>query len=81
MEEARLLERLCDWCSRFTPLAALDGRDGLMLDISGVAHLFGGEEALIEDCRARLAAQGFTVAAGVGGNPRAASALARFSRT
>ena len=84
-EEARLLERLCDWCSRFTPLAALDGRDGLMLDISGVAHLFGadrlsGEEALIEDCRARLAAQGFTVAAGVGGNPRAASALARFSR-
>jgi protein ImuB len=80
-EEARLLERLCDWCSRFTPLAALDGRDGLMLDISGVAHLFGGEEALIEDCRVRLAAQGLTVAAGVGGNPRAASALARFSRT
>ena len=80
MEEARLLERLCDWCSRFTPLAALDCADGLMLDISGVAHLFGGEEALIEDCRDRLAAQGFTVAAGVGGNPRAAWALARFSR-
>jgi protein ImuB len=80
-EEARLIERLCDWCSRFTPLTALDGRDGLMLDISGVAHLFGGEAALIEDCRARLAAQGFTVAAGVGGNPRAASALARFSPT
>src|SRR5271170_2050510 len=86
MEEARLLERLCDWCSRFTPLAALDCADGLMLDISGVAHLFGGElsdgeAALIEDCRARLAAQGLTVAAGVGGNPRAAWALARFSRT
>ncbi len=80
-EEARLIERLCDWCSRFTPLAALDGRDGLMLDISGVTHLFGGEAALIEDCRARLAAQGFTVAAGVGGNPRAAWALARFSQT
>ncbi len=80
LEEARLIERLCDWCSRFTPLAALDGRDGLMLDVSGVAHLFGGEAALVEDCRARLAAQGFTVAAGVGGNPRAASALARFSQ-
>ncbi len=79
-EEARLLERLCDWCSRFTPLAALDCADGLMLDISGVAHLFAGEEALIEDCRARLGAQGFTVAAGIAGNPRAASALARFSR-
>ncbi len=80
LEEARLIERLCDWCSRFTPLAALDGRDGLMLDISGVAHLFGGEAALIEDCRARLAAQGITVLIGAAGNPRAASALARFSR-
>ena len=62
LEEAQLLTRLCDWCSRYTPLAALDGRDGLMLDISGVAHLFEGEAALIEDCRARLAAQGITVA-------------------
>ncbi len=51
-----------------------------MLDISGVAHLFGGEAALIEDCRARLAAQGITVLIGAADNPRAASALARFSR-
>jgi protein ImuB len=79
-EEAQLLTRLCDWCSRYTPLAALDGRDGLMLDISGVAHLFEGEAALVEDCRARLSAQGITVAIGAAGNPRAASALARFSR-
>jgi len=78
-EEARLLERLCDWCSRFTPLAALDGPDGLMLDISGVAHLFEGEAALIEDCLKRLGAQGIAAAAGVAGNPRAAWALARFS--
>ncbi|HEY1865035.1 MAG TPA: DNA polymerase Y family protein [Roseiarcus sp.] len=80
LEEAQLLTRLCDWCSRYTPLAALDGRDGLMLDISGVAHLFEGEAALIEDCRARLSAQGITVLIGAAGNPRAASALARFSR-
>ena len=62
-----------------TPLAALDGRDGLMLDISGVAHLFGGEAALIEDCLKRLGAQRITLAAGVAGNPRGAWALARFS--
>ena len=80
LEEARLIERLCDWCSRFTPLAALDGRDGLMLDISGISHLFGGEAALIDDCRARLAAQGITVLIGAASNPRAAWALARFSR-
>ena len=47
-EEAQLLTRLRDWCSRYTPLAALDGRDGLMLDISGVAHLFEGEAALMD---------------------------------
>jgi protein ImuB len=79
-EEAQLLTRLCDWCSRYTPLAALDGRDGLMLDISGVAHLFEGETSLIEDCRMRLSAQGISVAIGAAGNPRAAWALARFSR-
>ena len=78
-EEARLLERLSDWCSRFTPLVALDGADGLMLDISGVAHLFGGEAAMAEDSETRLAAQGFDVALGVADNPRAAWALARFS--
>ena len=51
-----------------------------MFDISGVAHLFESEAALIEDCRARLLAQGITVLIGAAGNPRAASALARFSR-
>ncbi len=51
-----------------------------MLDISGVAHLFEGEAALVEDCRARLSAQGITVAIGAASNPRAAWALARFSR-
>ena len=50
-----------------------------MLDISGVAHLLGGEAGLIEDCRARLAAQGIAARAGVAGNPRGAFALARFS--
>jgi protein ImuB len=79
MEEARLLERLCDWCSRFTPLGALDRSDGLMLDVSGVAHLFGGEQGLIDECLARLAALGITAMAGAGSNPRAAWALARFS--
>jgi protein ImuB len=78
-EEFRLLERLCDWCSRYTPLAGLDGRDGIMLDVSGVAHLFGGEKGLVEDVIARFARQGITVLAGVADAPRAAFALCRFS--
>ncbi len=44
-----LLEAMGDWCDRDTPLVGLDPPDGLLLDISGCAHLFGGEEALLRD--------------------------------
>ena len=78
--EAKLLERLADFCARFTPLVALDGRDGLMLDVSGVAPLFGGEAGLMAEVEARLTRLGATVALGLADTPRAASALARYSR-
>jgi protein ImuB len=77
-EEAQLLARLADWCARFTPLVALDGSDGLFLDITGVAHLFGGEEKMCAEIERRLAAQGLGVAIGLADAPRAAWALARF---
>jgi protein ImuB len=78
--EARLLERLADACARYTPLVALDGADGLMLDVAGVAHLFGGEMEFLDEIEARFSRQGFTLALGLADNPRAASALARHSR-
>ncbi len=77
--EAKLLERLADFCSRFTPLVGLDGRDGLMLDVSGVAHLFGGEEGLLHEVETRLGRLKLTVSLGLADAPRAAWALARFS--
>ncbi|MGD0641788.1 MAG: DNA polymerase Y family protein [Roseiarcus sp.] len=77
--EAKLLERVADFCARFTPLVALDGADGLMLDVSGVAHLFGGEEGLVAEVEARLTRLGLEVAPGLADTPRAASALARYS--
>ncbi|WP_274533477.1 DNA polymerase Y family protein [Ensifer sp. LCM 4579] len=52
------LEGLADWCDRYTPLVALDGKDGLFLDITGCAHLFGGEKALVSDVLSRLFALG-----------------------
>lgn len=48
------LEALADWCDRYTPLVALDGKAGLYLDISGCAHLHGGEKALLDDLLSRL---------------------------
>lgn len=42
------LQRLADWCGRYSPWVAVDGTDGLILDVSGVPHLFGGEMAMLD---------------------------------
>ncbi len=76
--EAAILANITDWCRRFTPLAALDPPDGAMLDITGAAHLFGGEAKLCDEIEARLAAQGFAARTAIAPTPEAAWALARF---
>lgn len=79
--DRRLLEGLADWCDRYTPLVALDGDDGLFLDITGCAHLFGGEEAMREDILSRLLHQGFDARGGLASCPGMAWAAARFLRS
>lgn len=71
------LERIADGCDRYTPMVAIDPPDGLLLDISGCAHLFGGEAALAEDAVARLRRLGMQVRAALAGTPDAAYAVAR----
>ena len=73
------LLRLALWCGRFTPWSAPDGEDGLMLDITGCAHLFGGEEAMVAEVENRLGGLGFEARAGLADTPGAAWALARFA--
>ena len=77
--DRRLIEALADWCDRYTPLVALDGTDGLFLDITGCAHLFGGEEALLDSLLDNFFEQGFRTRAGLASTPGAAWAAARFS--
>lgn len=77
--DRRLLESLADWCDRYTPLVALDGDDGLFLDITGCAHLFGGEKAMLDDILVRFFHQGFDLCAGIASTAGAAWAAARFS--
>lgn len=76
-----LLEAIADWCDRYTPLVGLDAPDGLLLDITGCAHLFGGEKELTRDIVARLARQGVAVRAGVAGTVGCAWAVARCGET
>lgn len=63
---------------RWTPRAALSGPDGLWLDLSGVAHLFGGERRMCERILAFLGRLGFSARIAVAGTAGAAHALARF---
>ncbi|RFC62694.1 DNA polymerase Y family protein [Fulvimarina endophytica] len=73
--DRRLLVAVADWCDRYTPLVALDPPFGLILDISGCAHLFGGERGLMDDLLARLFDQGFLARAAIAGSAGAAIAL------
>lgn len=75
----RALDGIAQWCVRYTPATASTGDDGVFLDLTGGAPLFGGETALLADLVARLARQGFTTQAAVAGTPGAAWALARFA--
>lgn len=79
--DAALLDGLADWSRRFTPLAAPDPPDGLLLDVTGAAHLFGGEAALLDEIERRLRALGFSARAALAPGPALARALARFSGT
>ncbi|MCL6709044.1 DNA polymerase Y family protein [Pseudomonas sp. R2.Fl] len=76
--DRQLLEALANWCDRYTPLVALDGKDGLMLDITGCAHLFGGEARMLEDVLARLRHMGIEAKGAISSTPGLSSALARF---
>ena len=73
-----LVNNLARWAGRWSPLVEVDG-DGLRLDVTGVAHLFGGERGLTEDAQARFAALGLTARVAIAPTAAAAWALAHYS--
>ena len=77
--DAQMLSRIADWCDRFTPFVALDAPHGLLLDVTGVSHLFGGERAMLERIRDSFKGQGFLTHGAIAGTAVAARALARFA--
>ncbi|HEU5286484.1 MAG TPA: DUF6504 family protein [Sphingomicrobium sp.] len=78
--DSALVARLARWAARWSPLVEVDGGDALRLDVTGVAHLFGGESALVEDVRSRFAALGLTCRVAIAPTPGAVWALARYGK-
>ena len=81
--DAAALDRLAEWSTRYTPWTAVEASDdgngaGLWLDVTGCAHLFGGEATLLGDLLARLNRFGHAARAAIADTPGAAWAAARF---
>ncbi len=77
--DAADLETLARWALRtYSPLVAADPPNGIVMEISGAAHLHGGEAALLEGLVRALADKGFEARAAVADSWGAAHALARF---
>ncbi len=77
--DARALHGLAEWCQRYTPWTSTDGETGLWLDITGAAHLLGGEDNLLADLAGRLTHLGFENRLGLADTPGTAWAVARFA--
>ena len=76
--DAAALTRLAAWCDRFSPWTAPCGADGIFLDVTGCAHLFGNEAGLAAQAVARLARQGIEARAAIADTLGAAWAKSRF---
>ncbi|MDP5307570.1 DNA polymerase Y family protein [Paracoccus sp. 2205BS29-5] len=76
--DSAALVRLMFWARRWGPFSATDGNDGLVVDTTGTAHLFGGEDALLADMQARLARAGLTARVALAPTWGAAWGLSRY---
>lgn len=72
------LTRLVEWCDRYSPLVSQDGCNGIVLDITGCTHLFGGEGPLLLDLQRRLHRMGIESHGAIADTWGAAWALARY---
>lgn len=73
-----LVERLAKWAGRWSPLVEVDGQ-GLRLDVSGVAHLFGGERGLVDNIQRCFGRMGLTVRVAIAPTAAAAWAFAHHA--
>ncbi|WP_244271433.1 Y-family DNA polymerase [Pseudovibrio axinellae] len=80
LADQRFLQMLLRWSNRYCPWVGADGADGLMLDVTGSTHLFGGEAEMLFDLHERLAQFGLTVFSGLAATKGAAWAVSHYSK-
>jgi len=79
--DQRFLHILARWAKRYCPWVGLEQGDGLVLDITGSAHLYGGEKAMLDDMRLRLVRSGIETRFGLAGTRGAAWAMAHYGKS
>ena len=79
-QDSESLLGLCHWMERYSPWVCTDKPDGMMLDITGIAHLFGGEPAMLHDMKQRLTGYGFSTSIAPAQTIGAAWGLARYGK-
>ena len=77
--EAQFLTALRRWAGKFSPWVAEEAPDGLVIDLSGCAHLFGGEAPLLDVIEMDCTDMGLSMRPGVADTLGAAWALARYA--
>ncbi|MBP0483160.1 Y-family DNA polymerase [Sagittula salina] len=77
--EEAFLDALHRWAGKFSPWVASHRPDALVIDLTGCAHLFGGEERICEQVTQDCADLGLSVRTGLADTLGAAWALARFA--
>ncbi|MCB2113146.1 MAG: DNA polymerase Y family protein [Parvularculaceae bacterium] len=72
--------KLCAWHMRYSPLVTPYGANDIFIDITGASHLFGGEDDMLDEARARLRGLGVEACGAIAGSAGAAFALAHTHR-
>ncbi len=79
MADRQWLQRLARRCMRWSPIVALAEPDGISIDCTGAAHLFGGESGLIKAVAALMAEARIDVRLAFAHTAEGAQALARHA--
>jgi protein ImuB len=74
----KLLKAIAEWCIRYTDIVAIDPPEGIVMDVTGSAHLWGGEKKYIDDIHLRLKNRGYDVRVTMADSIGTAWAIAHF---